>query len=211
MMARTTTSTRRFWNLSVCSALGFLLLTGCDKPDGNASAAATTSATATATASAEAEKPKPKPKPKASAKPRPMPPRPVPLGSSGPVQATDTMQKQMMAINYTIAMLSAQPGDPSPDHEAISAVTAKLSQGKLTARSDKGGRLIVIDTPTCGADTPQKTLVGRGGTTLKQAHAMGVNVIKCHSRQWACHQSTRNPKDVLCHAAPKRSRRKRVR
>ncbi len=209
MMARTTTSTRRFCTIAVCGALGFFLLAACDKPDGDASAAATTSATATA--SAEAEKPKPKPKPKASAKPRPMPPRPIPLGSSGPIQATDTMQKQMMAISYTIAMLSAHPGDPSPDHEAISALTAKLSQGKLTARSDKGGRLIVIDTPTCGAGTPQKTLVGRGGATLKQAHAMGVNVIKCHSRQWACHQSTRNAKDVLCHAAPKRSRRKRVR
>ncbi len=180
---------------------------GCDKKDNTATA----EATATATASAEAPKPKPKPKPKAVAKPRPMPPRPVPLGSSGPIQATDSMQKQMMAINYTIAMLSAQPGDSSPDREAISALATKLSQGRLKAQSDKGSRLIVINTPTCSAATPQKTLVGRGGTTLKQAHAMGVNVIKCHSRQWACHQSTRNPKDVLCHAAPKRSKRRRIR
>jgi hypothetical protein len=28
-------------------------------------------------------------------------------------------------------------------------------------------------------------------------------VIACRDNKWECHQSTRDPDDVLCHAAPR--------
>ena len=144
-------------------------------------------------------------KPKASAKPRKMPPRPVPIGSHGPVQPSDPPQTQMMAIQYTLAMIAPQPGDPVLDRQSIDAVAKKISVGGVTALGEKGHRLLTINMKrACKPDTPKTMAQTRGGVSLKELFKMGVNVVKCHGNKWACHQSTRDPKDVLCHAAPRR-------
>src|SRR5262245_44138606 len=64
----------------------------------SATAAANVSATATATATASASAP-------------PMPPRPVPIGSSGPIQPSAPPEQQMMAIAYTLAMVTPRGSD----------------------------------------------------------------------------------------------------
>ncbi len=146
-----------------------------------------------------------RPKPKPTAKPRKMPPRPVPVGSHGPVQPSDPPQLQMMAIQYTLAMLAPQPSDPSPDKAAIDAIAKKIGVGGVSAFGEKGHRLLTINMKrACKPDTPKQMAQTRGGVSLEGLHKLGVNVIKCHGNKWACHQSTRNPKDVLCHAAPRR-------
>ena len=42
------------------------------------------------------------------------------------------------------------------------------------------------------------------GSSLKATFDSGVLVIACHDDKWECHQSTRDPNDVLCLAAPRR-------
>lgn len=166
------------------------------KSAGSTSASASATASATATASASA-----------SAVARKMPPRPVPYPSHGPVQPSDPPELQMMAIQYTIAMLAPQPSDPFPDEAAIEALTRKMSIGGVTASADKGNRLLVLDVKGgCTYDAPARLVRGRGGKSLKDLFDLGITVVKCHDVKWACHQSTRDPKDVLCHAAPRRMR-----
>jgi hypothetical protein len=185
-----------------------------DKPSPAPAASASAAETATAappvtTATATAT---------ASAPPLPMPPRPVPIGSSGPIQPSAPAEQQMMAINYTLAMVAPRTTDPPTVEQAyLDDVIKKLEtavrgvdKGKTGANPvhpDKGNRKIVVDMGHGCADHVPAQLVQRASTTLKAAYEAGVLVIACHDDKWECHQSTRDPKDVLCHAAPRGGRR----
>ncbi len=188
------------------------LLACADKPSsdaGRAGPGASAAPTATPTASAA-----PPPTTTAAAR-RPMPPRPVPLGSSGPIQPSAPPDEQMMAIQYTLAMVAPQPTDPLIDKGYVERILPKLAvaarsadKGKTPAnpaRAAKGSRKIEVDMGKgCNERTPANLLAQRAGSSLKEAYEAGVLVISCHDDKWECHQSTRDPEDVLCHAAPRR-------
>ncbi|AUX23066.1 hypothetical protein SOCEGT47_035840 [Sorangium cellulosum] len=190
-----------------------LAVLACDDPRAQAPAAPASSAAPTPSAA---------PAPSAAAPPaatgaakRPMPPRPFPLGSSGPVQPSAPPEQQMMAIQYTLAMVSPQPTDPLVDKGYLEAILPKLAAAARTAdkgktppdpaKPAKGNRKIEVDMGRgCTERTPANLLAQRAGSSLKEAFDAGILVISCHDDKWECHQSTRDPGDVLCHAAPRR-------
>jgi len=191
-----------------------LALTACDddKPasvPGAASASAlpsaapTVSAAPTATATATA-----------SAPAIPMPPRPVPIGSSGPIQPSAPPEQQMMAIAYTLALVTPRGNDPITVDKSyldamipkIAGIIAGIDKGKTPAnpvQATKGNRKLEVNMGRGCTDRTPTLLTQRANTTLKAAFEAGVLVISCHDDKWECHQSTRNPADVLCHAAPR--------
>lgn len=144
-----------------------------------------------------------------------MPPRPVPIGSSGPIQPSAPQEDQIMAINYTIAMMAPQGMDPQTvDKTYLDSITKKLEGAVRTA--DKGktppdpikvehaGRKIKVEMGKgCTDKVPSNLIAQRAGSSLKEAYEAGVLVISCHDDKWECHQSTRDPADVLCHASPR--------
>ena len=144
-----------------------------------------------------------------------MPPRPIPLGSSGPIQPNAPADQQMMAIAYTLAMVTPRGNDPlTADKSYTDEVVKKLEvavrgvdKGKTPpdpVKLQKGNRKIEIQMGKGCTDRVPGQLAQRAGTTLKAAHDAGVLVISCHDDKWECHQSTRDVADVLCHAAPRR-------
>jgi hypothetical protein len=146
-----------------------------------------------------------------------MPPRPVPIGSSGPIQPADPPEMQMMAIAYTLAMVTPRGNDPpSVDMAFLGDITKKLEaavrgvdKGKTPASpvvASKGNRKIEVNMGHGCVDHLPAQLIQRAGTTIKAVYEAGVLVVACHDDKWECHQSTRDPKDVLCHAAPKSRR-----
>jgi hypothetical protein len=193
-------------------------LAGCDEEPAKkgATAAATVTAassaavvpasTAATTAAAVA--------PSAAPAARVMPPRPVPLGSSGPIQPSAPAEQQMMAIQYTIAMVSPQPTDPLVDKGYVEDIVKKLEVAARTAdkgktppspvKATKGNRKLEIELGKgCTDKTPANLIAQRSGSSLKAAFDAGVLVVMCHDDKWECHQSTRDPGDVLCLAAPR--------
>jgi len=145
----------------------------------------------------------------------PMPPRPVPIGSSGPIQPSAPPEQQMMAIAYTLALVTPRGNDPLTVDSAflddavkkLGAAARGIDKGKAPAspaRATKGNRKIEVDMGHGCSDHVPAQLVLRAGTTLQAAYEAGVLVIACHDDKWECHQSTRDSKDVLCHAAPRR-------
>ena len=197
-------------------AVGALALAGCDDekpaPGPSASAIAAASAQLAPTAAPSAT---------ASAIPAipaipaiSMPPRPIPLGSSGPIQPNAPADQQMMAIAYTLAMVTPRGNDPlTADKSYTDEVVKKLEvavrgvdKGKTPpdpVKLQKGNRKIEIQMGKGCTDRVPGMLAQRAGTTLKAAHDAGVLVISCHDDKWECHQSTGDPVDVLCHAAPR--------
>lgn len=146
---------------------------------------------------------------------RTMPPRPVPVGSSGPIQPSAPAEQQMMAIQYTLAMLATTPSDPSVDKAYVDDLAKKLAVAVRTADKgktppdpvvvEKGSRKIRVEMGSgCTDKVPTNLVVGRAGSSLRAAYEAGVMVVSCHDARWECHQSTRDPEDVLCHAAPRR-------
>ncbi|MCK6586308.1 MAG: hypothetical protein L6Q76_01860 [Polyangiaceae bacterium] len=195
------------------SVLAVLLLAGCDnKPPGSQQSAPTATASqapAVPTSAAVA----PPPPPAAPAK-RPMPPRPVPLGSSGPIQPSAPADQQMMAIQYTLAMVSPQSTDPIVDKAYLEDIVKKLEvavrtadKGKTPAnpvQPAKGNRKIEVNMGRgCTERVPSNLIAQRANSSLKAAYEAGILVISCRDNKWECHQSTRDPEDVLCHAAPR--------
>ncbi|WP_437760397.1 hypothetical protein [Sorangium sp. So ce1389] len=195
-------------------ALGFAVL-ACD--DARAPApGASPSASAPPAAESAAPAPSAAAAPAApSAAKREMPPRPVPIGSSGPIQPSAPPEQQMMAIQYTLAMVSPQSTDPLVDKAYLDAIVPKLAAAVRTAdkgktppnpaKATKGNRKIEVDMGKgCNERTPSNLLAQRAGSSLREAYDAGVLVVSCHDDLWECHQSTRDPSDVLCHAAPRR-------
>jgi hypothetical protein len=172
-------------------------------PTSAESAAPAKSAAVTPTASASA-----------SAGP-PMPPRPFPIGSSGPVQPSSPPELQVMAIAYTLAMVTPRGPDPLVvDKAYLEAIMKKLEAAVRTAdkgktppnpvKTAKGDRKIeVLMGKGCTERVPSNLIAQRAGSSLKAAYEAGVLAISCHDDKWECHQSTRDANDVLCHAAPR--------
>jgi hypothetical protein len=193
-------------------SLGFLVLVcACDDPPAPATAASSTPSVAQTST-------KPAPSadtPTATAQPAvPMPPRPVPIGSSGPIQPNAPPEQQMQAIAYSFALLTPRGNDPlTVDSTYLDEVMKKLEvavrgidKGTTPANPVKptnGNRKIEVNMGHGCADYVPSQLMKRASTTLKNAYDAGVLVISCHDDKWQCHQSTRDPKDVLCHAAPR--------
>ncbi|KYF52260.1 hypothetical protein BE08_45325, partial [Sorangium cellulosum] len=131
------------------------------------------------------------------------------------IQPSAPPEQQMMAIQYTLAMVSPQPTDPLVDKAYIDAIVPKLAVAVRTAdkgktppnpaKATKGNRKIEVDMGKgCNERTPSNLLAQRAGSSLREAYDAGVLVVSCHDDLWECHQSTRDPSDVLCHAAPRR-------
>jgi hypothetical protein len=138
----------------------------------------------------------------------------VPIGSSGPIQPSAPPEQQMMAITYTLAMLSPGPTDPLVDEAYVGDLVKKLEVAVKTAdkgktppnpvRASNGNRKIVVEMGKgCTDRLPANLVEQRSGTTLKAAFEAGVLVVMCHDNKWECHQSTRDVEDVLCVAAPR--------
>lgn len=183
---------------------------GCDEPP---KAEPTPVKTAEPQASAKAA---PSAAATADAKPKiKMPPRPIPIGSSGPIQPNAPEQDQIMAIQYTLAMVAVQNGDPPiVDKDYLDRMKKKLADAVRTAdkgntppnpiKFDRGNRKIEVQMGKgCLDSTPLNLLHQRAGSSLDEAYKAGVLVISCHDSKWECHQSTRIPEDVLCHYAPR--------
>jgi hypothetical protein len=194
-------------------ALALALVACDDKPAPGAAATAAPTSAPEATASAAPSAAAPAPTPTMSAAAIQMPPRPVPIGSSGPIQPSAPADQQMMAIAYTLALVTPQGMDPlTVDSTFLDDMLKKLEvavrgidKGTTPpnpAKAAKGNRKIEVEMGHGCADYVPTQLVKRAGTTLKAAYDAGVLVIACHDDKWECHQSTRDPKDVLCHAAP---------
>jgi hypothetical protein len=143
-----------------------------------------------------------------------MPPRPVPLGSSGPIQPSAPADQQMMAIQYTLAMVSPQGTDPIVDKAYLEEILKKLEVAVRTAdkgntpanpvQPAKGNRKIEVNMGRgCTERVPSNLIAQRANSSLKAAYEAGILVISCRDNKWECHQSTRDPEDVLCHAAPR--------
>jgi len=121
----------------------------------------------------------------------------------------------MMAIQYTIAMLSPQGADPQVVDKAyaeeivkkLEAAVRGADKGKTPpnpVKITKGGRKIEIEMGKgCTDKVPSNLIGGRAGSSLKAAYEAGVFVVMCHDDKWECHQSTRDADDVLCLAAPR--------
>lgn len=192
-------------------ALSLLVLAGCDdKPPGSKGAPTATASQAPAVPTSAALAPPPPPAPVK----KPMPPRPVPLGSSGPIQPSAPADQQMMAIQYTLAMVSPQSTDPIVDKTYLEDIVKKLEvavrtadKGKTPAnpvQPAKGNRKIEVNMGKgCTERVPSNLIAQRANSSLKAAYEAGILVISCRDNKWECHQSTRDPDDVLCHAAPR--------
>ena len=194
---------------AVLLASALALATGCDDEPAKKGSATTTTAIAVATATATASAPA-----AVTTTPRVMPPRPVPLGSSGPIQPSAPAEQQMMAIQYTIAMVSPQPTDALVDKGYVADIVKKLEVAARTAdkgktpanpaKATKGNRKLEVELGKgCTEKTPSNLIAQRAGSSLKAAFDAGVLVVMCHDDKWECHQSTRDAGDVLCLAAPR--------
>jgi hypothetical protein len=194
-------------------ALMSAALLGCGDTKAPAPAAGPTATASAAAVAPAAQTASAQPAATAPAR-RQMPPRPVPIGSSGPVQPSDPPEQQMMAITYTLAMVAPQSTDPLVDKAYIDAIIPKLAAAVRTAdkgktppdpvKMAKGNRKIEVDMGKgCTDRLPSNLIAQRANSSLKAAYDAGVLVISCHDDKWECHQSTRDPDDVLCHAAPR--------
>lgn len=197
------------------SVAGSLALAGCDDPK---PAPGTSASASAATSAAPAQTAAPSAIASATAAPVipaiPMPPRPVPLGSSGPIQPSAPPEQQMLAIAYTLAMVTPRGNDQlTVDKAYTDDIVKKLEvavrgadKGKTPAdpvKLQKGNRKIEIQMGKGCTDRIPSMLAQRAGSNLKAAYDAGVLVISCHDDKWECHQSTRDTNDVLCHAAPR--------
>ncbi|HEX7604302.1 MAG TPA: hypothetical protein VF316_21940 [Polyangiaceae bacterium] len=193
--------------------LAGLALAGCDDAKPAADAGALTSSAAPSASAAEVPSAAPSVSAAAVSK-RPMPPRPVPVGSSGPIQPSAPPEQQVMAIQYTIAMLSPGPTDPLVEKSFVDDLVKKLEVAVRTAdkgktppnpvKAEKGDRKIVIEMGKgCTDRLPANLVAQRANSSLRAAYENGVLVVMCHDNKWECHQSTRDPDDVLCLAAPR--------
>jgi hypothetical protein len=197
-------------------ACGLLVtLAACDDPKPAPGAATTATVTAATQAPTAAPTATATAAPTATAAAPPMPPRPVPIGSSGPIQPTAPADQQMMAIAYTLAMVQPRGNDPlTIDKVYLDDILKKLETAVRTTDKGKtppnpvkgarGNRKIEMDMGKGCTDLLPSSLIQRAGSSLKAAYDAGVLVLSCHDDKWECHQSTRDPKDVLCHAAPRR-------
>jgi hypothetical protein len=147
--------------------------------------------------------------------PRQRPPRPLPQGKWGPVQVTDPIEVQQKTLAYTYAMASPDPGDPPADKGVVEAYRAKIEMAvramdpaggdRSGCNATQGDRRLEAEMSTgCNERTPFNLAVQRAGLPLQTLARAGIFVVQCHDAKFKCVQSTREPDDVICVAAPRR-------
>lgn len=147
---------------------------------------------------------------------RQRPPRPLPPGKWGPVQVTDPIEVQQKTLAYTYAMASPDPGDLPADKGVVEAYRAKLEQAvraldpsggdRTGVNLTQGDRRLEAEMSTgCNERTPFNLAVQRAGLPLTTLAQAGIFVVQCHDSKFKCVQSTREPDDVICVAAPRRN------
>ena len=120
----------------------------------------------------------------------------------------------MMAIQYTLAMVSPLANDPTVDKAYLDDLMKKLETAVRTAdkgktppnpvQAAKGNRKVEVNMGKgCTDKVPTNLVAQRASSSLKAAFEAGILVVSCRDNKWECHQSTRDPADVLCHAAPR--------
>jgi hypothetical protein len=124
----------------------------------------------------------------------------------------------MKAIAYMAAMGEPRFDDPNADPDYAAGLAEKLRPIALgldhgspedKAKLDRvevignGRKIDLLMAAGCGADTPMRAVVTRGGTPLATLAAHGVLVVRCNDARTQCLQSTRDPSDVLCTTAPR--------
>jgi hypothetical protein len=148
--------------------------------------------------------------------PRQRPPRPLPPGKWGPVQPSDPLEVQQKTLAYTYAMATPDPGDGPVDKGFLEAFRAKLEQAvrvmdpsggdRISVNAAQGDRRMEVEMSTgCNERTPFNLAVQRAGMPLTTLAQSGIFVVQCHDSKWKCVQSTREPDDVICVAAPRRN------
>ena len=126
---------------------------------------------------------------------------------------------QMKASQYMAAMRAPNDDDPSADPTYAEELRKKLDglsramdhgSDKATMNSSAvmaGARQIdLLMSEGCQPDTPKRLIVQRAGVQLSMAYQHGVLVIRCNDKKLQCLQSTRDPDDVLCTSAPRKSK-----
>ena len=69
----------------------------------------------------------------------------------------------------------------------------------------QGDRRLEAEMSTgCNERTPFNLAVQRAGVPLTTLAQAGIFVVQCHDAKFKCVQSTREPDDVICVAAPRR-------
>ncbi|HMI83598.1 MAG TPA: hypothetical protein VK550_05855 [Polyangiaceae bacterium] len=148
--------------------------------------------------------------------PHQRPPRPLPPGKWGPVQPNDPLEMQQKTLAYTYAMATPDPGDGPVDKGFLEAFRSKLEQvvramdpaggDRIRVNAAQGDRRMEVEMNSgCNERTPFNLAVQRAGTPLMTLAQSGIFVVQCHDSKWKCVQSTREPDDVICVAAPRRN------
>ena len=128
---------------------------------------------------------------------------------------TDPIEVQQKTLAYTYAMATPDPGDLPVDKGVIEAYRVKLEQavramdpsgGERTGvNATQGDRRLEAEMSTgCNERTPFNLAVQRAGLPLTTLAQAGIFVVQCHDARFKCIQSTREPDDVICVAAPRR-------
>jgi hypothetical protein len=152
----------------------------------------------------------------ASVAPRQRPPRPLPPGKWGPVQPSAPLDIQQKTLAYTYSMATPDPGDGPVDKGFLEAFRVKLEQAvramdpsggdRISVNAAQGDRRMEVEMSSgCNERTPFNLAVQRAGTPLTTLAQSGIYVVQCHDSRWKCIQSTREPDDVICVAAPRRN------
>jgi len=194
-----------------------LLASACDnKQEGAGGAASASAAVKTAPAEAGAASTASAAGDEAGAKPAaiPMPERPVPRPQTM-VGSGMSVEVQMKAISYMVAMRAPHPDDVAADPAYANDLVTKLKPIVLSMDSGADKRLNRVDIVAngrqidllmaggCDEKTPQRAVTSRAGISLPTLVSHGVLVIRCNDARVQCLQSTRDPEDVLCTTAPR--------
>ena len=97
----------------------------------------------------------------------------------------------------------------------LEAYRAKLEQAvramdpgggdRTGVNATQGDRRLEAEMSTgCNDRTPFHLAVQRAGLPLTTLAQAGIFVVQCHDNKFKCVQSTREPDDVICVAAPRR-------
>ena len=144
----------------------------------------------------------------------PMPERPVPRPLTM-VGSGTSVEVQMKAIAYMVAMRAPHPDDVQADPVYASELVTKLKPivASMDTGADKrlsrievianGRQIDLLMAGGCDEKMPQRAVTSRAGVSFPTLVSHGVLVIRCNDARVQCLQSTRDPDDVLCTTAPR--------
>lgn len=144
----------------------------------------------------------------------PMPERPIPRPQTM-VGSGTSVEVQMKAIAYMVAMRAPHPDDVQADPVYASELVTKLKPivASMDTGADKrlsrielianGRQIDLLMAGGCDERMPQRAVTSRAGVAFPTLVSHGVFVIRCNDARVQCLQSTRDPDDVLCTTAPR--------